>query len=301
MKFLALMIMVGVVAVGVFFGLNELTGTRTPAAPPTTASSATAPVSASAGTATPPAQTNASTTDAAASGAAIPAIDEDDLCDADNTAVPAAAAGTAAPPTSAAGAHPAGEVKAAATEAPRAQASPSSAVPATTTESAGAPESAAPEPQHSATEPEAAPPVEARPATQVQIAAKPARTPAAPAARHPVTPSPMIKPAAPAIWWTSGSAAQRGFTLSFAGEASFAKAIVLLFSQPVDAGSASTIRVVGKDGSPLDGNWTVSPKNPNLLVFQVPAGTYVLTVPSSVKSTQGTALGRTFGGPLSIH
>ncbi|TAM09016.1 MAG: hypothetical protein EPN72_13710 [Nevskiaceae bacterium] len=165
-------------------------------------------------------------------------------------------------------------------------------------------------------EPQAAP--EPAPVTASAPAPEPASEPAkkapaaaphrtakaapAPAVHHQrVTPSPLIKPAAPAIWWAQGTTSQQGFTLSFAGEASFTKAIVLLFSQPVDAASAATIRVVGKNGTPVSGSWTVSSKNPSLLVFEAPAGTYVLTVPTTVKSTQGTALGRTFGGPLTLH
>lgn len=103
-------------------------------------------------------------------------------------------------------------------------------------------------------------------------------------------------------WWTPPASVPAGqFTLTFAGEASFTKAIVLLFSNPVNVASATAIRVATAQGQPVNGHWVASANNPRMLVFDTGPGHYTVTVPTAVKNTHGATLDSTHSGPVVVH
>lgn len=98
-----------------------------------------------------------------------------------------------------------------------------------------------------------------------------------------------IKPSAPTepltAWWPQ--ATPGALNLSFAGEASFGSAIVLLFDGAFDdAASANQhVKVLGSNGKPVQGRWVLA-GNPNMLLFKADPGVYTLKVEEGL-SAQG--------------
>ncbi|HEU0196731.1 MAG TPA: hypothetical protein VFQ88_05895 [Nevskiaceae bacterium] len=136
----------------------------------------------------------------------------------------------------------------------------------------------------------------------------PAGAVAAPSRPLPPTPAarrsravahPVAHPSRPTVWWMPN--ATSGFALTFAGEAGYTQAIVLLFSQPVDAASVAAIKVATAHGAPVKGRWQTSPDNPAMLVFATASGHYQVTVPASVKDVQGATLGERRSGLVIVH
>ncbi|MDN5872939.1 MAG: membrane-bound lytic murein transglycosylase MltF [Sinobacteraceae bacterium] len=90
------------------------------------------------------------------------------------------------------------------------------------------------------------------------------------------------------------------FELIYAGDAAFTKAIVLLFSAPVDVASATGIQVVNSAGHTVQGRWRAGSDNPTMLVFETDPGLYTVTVSASVKSEKGHVLSKTRSGPVEV-
>ncbi|MGQ0701366.1 MAG: hypothetical protein ACT4PZ_24375 [Panacagrimonas sp.] len=133
-------------------------------------------------------------------------------------------------------------------------------------------------PTETASAPEPAYAAEATTETETQPAPKPRPS------------KPKISPAEfKKVWWPPK--ADGKLNLTYAGEASFTKAIVLLFDGEFDnADSANKhVKVTARDGAPVKGQWLVA-TNKKMLLFNAPPGVYKLKVGEKVTDKSGRTL-----------
>lgn len=142
---------------------------------------------------------------------------------------------------------------------------------------------------------------EAAPAYEEPSYSEPA-TEAAPA------PKPKAKPKAPKVappeaklaWWPAKTAGK--LNLTYAGEASFTKAIVLLFDGAFDTAQSANdnIKVTTKSGQAVAGQWLVAKGNPQMLLFNVDPGLYKVSVGSGLSDKGGRGLGAASSGMVFV-
>ena len=131
--------------------------------------------------------------------------------------------------------------------------------------------------------------------------------PAAEAAPAP-KPKAKAKPKAPKVappeaklaWWPAKTDGK--LNLTYAGEASFTKAIVLLFDGNFETPESANqnIKVTAKDGSAVAGQWLVAKGNPQMLLFNVAPGLYKVSVGSGLSDKGGRALGAASSGQVFV-
>lgn len=166
---------------------------------------------------------------------------------------------------------------------------PAEAEPAPVAEPAPAPEpvvAAAPEPVVAA-EPAPAPkPKAAAP----KAAAKP-KAPAAPKVAPPETKQ---------AWWPAKAAGK--LNLTYAGSASFTKAIVLMFDGTFENATAANehIKVTNKAGKPVEGQWLVAKGNPQMLLYSVPPGVYSVAVGEGLTDKGNRAIAAAASGAVFV-
>jgi hypothetical protein len=102
-------------------------------------------------------------------------------------------------------------------------------------------------------------------------------------------------------WWPAVGHDGSGLSLTYAGEAAFDQAIVLLFSRNVSADAAGQIRLLDSAGKAVAGSWSVSPKNPQMLICKVPSGRYLVSIPAGFADASGDKLGSGVQGPVYVH
>lgn len=200
------------------------------------------------------------------------------------------------------------ETEVAAAPEPSTQTAPAEAEPAADTAPSEPAPAAAPEPTpEPAPEPEPAPAAEPEPAPEPEPAAAEAPEPAAaaPAPKpKPATPKPAPKPrvAPPEIkkaWWPAATAGK--LNLVYAGEASFTKAIALLFdgefATPESANA--NIKVKNENGKTVSGRWLVA-SNPRMLLFSADPGLYTVEVGDGLKDKNDRALSAASSGPVFV-
>ena len=129
------------------------------------------------------------------------------------------------------------------------------------------------------------------PAAEPAPAAKPKAKPKAPKA---------APPEAKLAWWPAKTDGK--LNLTYAGEASFTKAIVLLFDGNFESPESANqnIKVTTKDGSPVAGQWLVAKGNPQMLLFNVAPGLYKVSVGSGLSDKGGRALGAASSGQVFV-
>lgn len=125
---------------------------------------------------------------------------------------------------------------------------------------------ATPEPvvSEAAAEPEPAPAVVEAPKPKPKAVAKKA---------------PKVQPPeAQLVWWPAAKDGK--LNLTYAGSASFTKAVALIFDGTHADGSKATahIKVTTKDGRPVPGQWLVANGNSRMLLYSVPPGIYRVSV-----------------------
>ena len=201
-------------------------------------------------------------------------------------------------------------------EAPRGGCGPAIMASPTTATSGGkvaaAPKSApAPAPAAApAPAPEAAPAPEPAPAP-AEVAAAPAPEPASKPAPAPApkpkavakakakAPPPPPKDATKA-WWPTGGGADK-LNISFVGEASFTKAIVVLAdSDFADASSANANIKVTKGGATVPAKWLLA-TNKKMLLLNVDPGKYTVTIGKDLKNGAGKTVGTAGSGPVYVR
>jgi hypothetical protein len=229
------------------------------------------------------------------------------------TAAPAEMATTVAPADTAV--QPAADTASAAPAAADPAAEPAAAAPAATQTAAAEPAAAAApapaEPAAPAAEPAAAPaeaaaPVE-KPKKSTHVKSAPGTTtahkgggsPAPVTTAHKGDSSPT---AVSKVWWPTENAGK--LSLVYAGQASFKKAIVLLFNGAFfkpDSVNAN-LKVTDKNGKAVSGRWELGENNRRMVVFPVAAaGTYKVSVGAGLTDNKGRKLGARLGGPVQIH
>lgn len=139
--------------------------------------------------------------------------------------------------------------------------------------------SAAPVDTMPAAEPEPAPApepaaavAESEPAVDAAPAPKPKPKPKASSA-------PKVQPAdTQLVWWPAKTDGKLNIT--YAGSASFTKAIALIFDGAHADGSKAnqSIKVTTKSGTAVEGQWLVAKGNPQMLLYSVPPGIYRVSV-----------------------
>ncbi|HEX4871681.1 MAG TPA: hypothetical protein VFV27_05140 [Nevskiaceae bacterium] len=141
-------------------------------------------------------------------------------------------------------------------------------------------------------------------------AAEPARPAPSTAASRPSStasaPKTVVKKAEPradalSSWWPQPVAGR--LNLVYAGQAAFARAIVLLFDGGFqDASSAdAAVKVLDSRGKPVKGRWEIG-SNPRMLVFKVSnRGRYTLVVGQALADARGKALGQDLHGPVYVQ
>jgi hypothetical protein len=220
------------------------------------------------------------------------------------TAAPAEAAATVAPADTAV--QPAADAASAAPAAPAAE--PAAAAPPAETktaaaEPAAAPEPAAPEPAAAEPAPAAAEPAAAAPAEATMPAEKPKKSAHKKSAPTTTTHKGGSNPAAASkVWWPAENANK--LSLVYAGQASFKKAIVLLFNGAFFKTDSvnSNLKVTDKNGKTVSGHWDLGENNRRMLVFPVAAaGTYKVSVGSGLIDNKGRKLGARLSGPVQIR
>lgn len=104
-------------------------------------------------------------------------------------------------------------------------------------------------------------------------------------------------------WWTTVDKQDSShLNLVYAGEAAFEKAVVLLFSDSVDASTGSHIQVLNREGAAASGHWEVGTQNPRMLVFRTKPGRYtVILSPGVAGAGGGKTLGTALHGPVYVH
>lgn len=171
----------------------------------------------------------------------------------------------------------AGGVSAAAEAAPAAE---PAAEPAPAPAAAPAPVAAAPEP--------ATPVAAAAPASKPKPAAKPKSS-------KPKAPPAEVRTA----WWPAKSAGK--LNLAYAGEASFTKAIALLFDGAFETPDSANQNVVvkSKNGDVVKGQWLVS-ANKQMLLFNVDPGLYTVEVGTGLTDKGGRTIAAASSGPVFV-
>lgn len=163
----------------------------------------------------------------------------------------------------------------------------------------GLPDSAAATPsadsgaEPAAPEPAAAPEPVAAYEPQAEVA-EAAPKPAA-KARKPKVPETVKK-----AWWPAKQAGK--LNLTYAGEASFTKAVALLFDGAFEtpASANQNIVVKNKAGKKLEGTWFVSP-NKQMLLFNVGGpGVYTVEVGAGLTDKGNRSLGAASAGPVYV-
>lgn len=147
---------------------------------------------------------------------------------------------------------------------------------------------AEPAPMADAPAPEVySPPAAPAPAPEPEPAmAAPAAEPAAAAPAKPKPKAQKVPKVQPAetklVWWPAKTAGK--LNLTYAGNASFTKAIVLIFDGAFDDGSKANehIKVTTKAGAAVEGQWLVAKGNPQMLLYSVPPGIYKVSVGSGL-------------------
>jgi hypothetical protein len=246
---------------------------------------------------------SASVSNPETTGAAAPAAE---------TAAPAEMATTVAPADTAV--QPAADTASAAPAAADPAAEPAAAAPAATQTATAEPAAAAPapvEPAAPAAEPAAAPaeaaaPVE-KPKKSTHMKSAPGTTTAHKAGGSPAPVTTAHKgdsspTAVSKVWWPTENAGK--LSLVYAGQASFKKAIVLLFNGAFfkpDSVNAN-LKVTDKNGKAISGRWELGENNRRMVVFPVAAaGTYKVSVGAGLTDNKGRKLGARLGGPVQIH
>lgn len=230
---------------------------------------------------------SASVSNPETSGAAAPAA---------ATAASTGTATTVAPSDTAV--QPAADATSAPPAAPAAE--PAAAAPPAETQTAAA-AVAAPEPAPAApaaaAEPAAAPAEAAMPAEKPKKNAHKKSAPTTTAHRGGGSPA-----AASKVWWPAENANK--LSLVYAGQASFKKAIVLLFNGAffkTDSVNAN-LKVTDKNGKSVGGSWELGENNRRMLVFPVAAaGTYKVSVGSGLTDNKGRKISAHLSGPVQIH
>lgn len=155
--------------------------------------------------------------------------------------------------------------------------------------------------------PAPAPAVAAAPKPAPAVASKPAAKPApkAPAIAGGGTSAPRLgsNSNAPApTWWGQSAPGELG--LVYAGSAAYERAIVLMFDGDFSsaANAGKRIRVSNAAGKTVSGSWSVSEKNPRMLLFKVDnPGTYTVSLNSELSDRGGRKLGRNQQGPVTVQ
>lgn len=138
-----------------------------------------------------------------------------------------------------------------------------------------------------------------KPETAPKIADAPSRKKAPPSAPKATSKPPMPKSApaeARTAWWPAKVSGK--LNLVYAGEASFTKAIVLLFDGAFDNGDSANqnVRVTTRGGEAVKGKWLVATGNRQMLLFNVGPGLYRLDVGSGMADKDGRAISAASGG-----
>lgn len=151
----------------------------------------------------------------------------------------------------------------------------------------------------SAPEPEPAPAVEEPAPAPAPVAEAPKKVvkknPAHAAYKAPKVP-------AQKVWWPAEKADQ--LSLIYAGQASYKKAVVLMFNGAffqTDT-AAANVKVTNKAGKAVSGTWEVGANNRRMLVLPVDsAGVYKVSIGADLTDSKGRKLGSKIGGPVSIN
>lgn len=170
--------------------------------------------------------------------------------------------------------------------------------------------SGAPDGAGSAAQPAAPAPKAARAPKPVAVAAADTATAAAPKS------APASKPKSPSAgkaassskkapkevktaWWPAK--ADGKLNITYAGEASFTKAIVLLLDGTFDSPESANKNVVvkTKGGAPVKGQWLVA-TNKQMLLFNVAPGLYTVEVGAGLTDKGGRTLAAAASGPVFV-
>lgn len=158
---------------------------------------------------------------------------------------------------------------------------------------ASEPAPAAPAPESMTSEP-AAPRFESSPESEVAEAPKPV-----------AKPKPRAPKKAPAeakvAWWPAKTPGK--LNLAYAGEASFTKAIVLMFDGAFDnADSANQhIKVTPQKGGAVKGKWLLATGNKQMLLLDVAPGLYTVEIGEGLTDKGNRSLGAASSGAVFIH
>ena len=137
----------------------------------------------------------------------------------------------------------------------------------------------------------------AEPAPAAAPAPKPApKRVSRPQTSKPKAPPPEVKTA----WWPAKTAGKLNIT--YAGDASFTKAIVLLFDGAFDSADSANQNVVVKTtkGKVVPGQWLVANANRQMLLFNANPGLYTVEVGGGLTDKGGRALAAAATGPVYI-
>lgn len=152
-------------------------------------------------------------------------------------------------------------------------------------------------PEEVASIPEPAPePAAVEPAPKPVAAAPPApKRTAPPKTSKPKAPPPEVKTA----WWPDKTAGK--LNLTYAGDASFTKAIVLLFDGTFDSADSANQNVMVKTtkGETVPGQWLVA-TNRQMLLFNVDPGLYTVEIGGGLTDKGGRTLAAASSGPVFI-
>lgn len=120
---------------------------------------------------------------------------------------------------------------------------------------------------------------------------------------RPAKPSkPAEAPIVATAWWQGASSS--GFSVVYAGSASFRRALVIMGNAPfANADSANAaIKVSAMDGKTVSGQWELNSVNPSMLMFPLNnAGTYQLQIGAALSDAQSRQLGQSVKGPIQVR
>ena len=90
--------------------------------------------------------------------------------------------------------------------------------------------------------------------------------------------------------------------LTYAGSASFTKAIVLMFDGTFENATAANehIKVTNKAGKPVEGQWLVAKGNPQMLLYSVPPGVYSVAVGEGLTDKGNRAIAAAASGAVFV-
>lgn len=113
--------------------------------------------------------------------------------------------------------------------------------------------------------------------------------------KQPKAPPAAVKTA----WWPAKEAGKLNIT--YGGEASFTKAIVLLFDGTFDSPDSANQNVVvkNKGGEPVKGQWLVA-TNRQMLLFNVAPGLYTVEVGAGLTDKGGRTISAASSGPVFV-